>query len=526
MKSLSLLLLLGAAQMLFGQNTPPQIEMINTTIDEVAQQVTLSYSLEDADNDFCEVWLKYSTDGGVYFQNVEASSVSGAIGNDIEPTADALLTWDYSGLTIAIADVHLRLYASDHAVVDIAEMVSQVDENQLLDYLQQIEGERHFSSAPEHLESVRQLIRDAFITFGLDTEDHEFVHNQTEMRNVIGRQAGMRDEAITIIVDGHFDGVPGSPGADDNGSAVAGVLEALRILSQYTFEHSIRFIGFDAEELGLIGSLRYVQNGIKPFESIQGVLNFEMIGYYDDAPNTQDLPAGFELLFPDAAQAVAEDENRGNFITVVGNVNANPLIGAFESAAATYVPDLRVISVAVPGNGSLAPDLRRSDHASFWDGGYQALMLTDGADFRNFNYHTPNDVISTLNFEFMANVVKATLATAAQQAVPISADFAEVELSNHVGVDTHQHRFEAKVRLYPNPTDGLLSVLVTDNDHGFKSRMEVYNMNGQLVHRELRFFTPGTSGARLDLQHLADGSYILVMHAGNAAQSLGFILRR
>ncbi len=518
--------LLFAALGAVAQNTPPHIEVVSTEIDEVAQLVTLNYALEDIDGDLCEVWLKYSIDGGVYFQNVEASALTGDFGDDIAPSDQALLVWNYSELNTSIADVQIRLYASDHAVIDIAEMVAQVDENQLLDYLQQIEGERHFSAVPEHLEAVRQLVRDAFVEFGLDTEDHDFVHSQTEMRNVIGRQAGMRDEAVTFVIDGHFDGVPGSPGADDNGSAIAGVLEALRILSQYTFEHSIRYIGFDAEELGLIGSIRYVQNGIKPFELIEGVLNFEMIGYYDDAPNSQLLPAGFDMLFPAAAQAVADDDHRGNFITVVGNVNSNPLIGAFESAADTYVPELRVISVAVPGNGSLAPDLRRSDHASFWDGGYQALMLTDGADFRNFNYHTPDDVISTLDFAFMANVVKATLATAAELAVPISASFAEVELANHVGIDSHDHRFDANVRIYPNPTNGILSVLVTENAQAFRSRMEVYNMNGQLVHREVRFFAPGTSGVRLDLQHLVDGSYILVMHTNNAAKSMGFILKR
>lgn len=345
------------------------------------------------------------------------------------------------------------------------------------------------------------------------------------MQNIIGRKPGVKNEAITYIIDGHFDGVPGSPGADDNGSAVAGVLEALRILSQYQFEHSIRFIGFDAEELGLVGSLRYVQNGIKPFEDIQGVLNFEMIGYYDDEPDTQFLPTGFDILFPRAAQEISDDQNRGNFLTVVGNVASNPLIGAFVSASETYVPELRLISVAVPGNGSIAPDLRRSDHSRFWDADYQALMLTDAAEYRNFNYHTPNDVIATLDFEFMAQVVQATLATAAELAIPISVGSTEVDLSNYVGIADHSHNLPGNVRIYPNPTDGILSVLVTDNEHAFKSRLEVYDMSGKLVHREIGFFTPGTSGMRLNLQHLADGSYILVVHTRDAAKSLGFVMR-
>lgn len=442
------------------------------------------------------------------------------------PSDNLSIVWDYSGFGGFIGDVHMKIYASDHSVVSIQEMVEQVDESQLLSYLEQVVGERHYSAAPEHLENARQLFATAFNDAGLQTEGHDFVHLQTDMQNIIGRQPGVKNEAITYIIDGHFDGVPGSPGADDNGSAVAGVLEALRILSQYQFEHSLRFIGFDAEELGLIGSLRYVQNGIKPFEEIEGVLNFEMIGYYDDAPNTQLLPEGFDLLFPAAAQEVADDEYRGNFLTVVGNVASNPLISAFVNASETYVPDLRLIDVAVPGNGTIAPDLRRSDHSRFWDANYQALMLTDASEFRNFNYHTADDVISTLDFTFMANVVKATLATAAELAIPISAGSAEVDLSNFVSVAEHAHDLPGKVRIFPNPSNGILSVVSIDSAHAFRVRMEVYDLGGNLVHSEIRMFSSGTSGTKLNLQHLTDGSYILVMHTGEAAKSLAFVLRR
>lgn len=521
--SLPFLLFAGLS---LAQNSSPIVEITSINVDEVAQQVTLNYSLSDADNDLCEVWLKVSEDEGAFFETATEGSLSGNHGEGIAPSTELSLTWDYSNFTGFIGDVHLKLYASDNVAVSIEDMVAQVDEDQLLSYLEEIVGERHYNAAPEHLESVRGIVFDYFVDAGLETEDHPFVHQQTDMRNVIGRQSGARDEAITYIIDGHFDGVPGSPGADDNGSAVAGMLEALRILSQYEFEHSLRFIGFDAEELGLIGSLRYVQNGIKPFESIEGVLNFEMIGYYDDAPNTQLLPEGFELLFPQAVEDMAADEYRGNFLTVVGNVASTPLINAFLNASETYVPELRLIDLAVPGNGSIAPDLRRSDHSRFWDDDYQALMLTDGSEFRNFNYHTPDDVIETLDFTFMSNVVKATLATAAELAIPISAGSAEIELSPYVKVQEHSHGLPGEVRIYPNPSDGILSVLVTETPHAFRSRMEVYTLGGQLVHSEIRLFTAGTSGTKLDLQHLADGSYILVMSSAEGAESLGFVLRR
>lgn len=526
MKFLSFLAFSLACASGIAQNTAPTITITSVVVDEVAQQVFITYNLDDLDNDLCEVWLKYAEDGGEFFQLAAAESVSGSVGADISPANGLNLTWDYSALTGSIGDVRLKVYASDHAVISIADMVAQVDEAQLLAFLSQVVGERHYLSAPEHLQEVRQVMNTVFSNAGLDTETHDFVFNQTDMQNIIGRQAGAKNEAITFIIDGHFDSVENTPGADDNGSAVAGVLEALRILSQYQFEHSLRFIGFDAEELGLFGSLRYVQNGIKPYEEIHGVLNFEGIGYYDDAPNSQLLPAGFDLLFPAAAQAVADDDYRGNFLTVVGNTASNALITAFMTTSEAYVPELRLISVAVPGNGAIAPDLRRSDHSRFWDAGYQALMLTDGSEFRNFYYHTPDDDMATLDFTYMAQVVKATLATAAELAVPISVGSAEVDLSGFVGVTQHVHGKNVEVRIFPNPTNGILSVLVRGNEHAFRSRIEVYDLSGKRVHKEIGLFTPGTSGTRIDLQRLADGSYILVLHTETWSESHGFVLRR
>jgi hypothetical protein len=526
MKNILLLPFCCFASFSFSQNSTPDIEISSVEVDEIAQTVSVSYQLQDADSDPCDVWLKVSTDGGEFFEIVPETSLSGDVGDAVAPSSALTLVWDYSEITEAIIDVRLQVYASDNQAVSIADMVAQVDEAELLSTLEAIIGVRHYTANPGHLEEVRGYLNTAFSDAGLQTEDHDFTFDATSMRNVIGRKPGAKNEAITYVIDGHFDGVPGSPGADDNGSAVAGVLEALRILSQYDFEHSIRFVGFDAEELGLIGSLRYVQNGIKPFEEIAGVLNYEMIGYYSDQPGSQSLPFGFNQLFPAAAQAIADDDNRGNFITVVGNVDSNPLISAFAEASETYVPDLRVISVAVPGTGTIAPDLRRSDHASFWDGGFQALMLTDGANFRNFNYHTPNDIISTLNFEFMANVVKATLATAAELAIPISVDSDELDLSTILSVEDHNHGFPGKLNIFPNPTNGILSIQIAEAAQDFRARLEVFELSGKAVHKEVLNFSSGTSTSEIDLQRLSDGPYILVLHTEDTSVSRSFVIGR
>ena len=509
----------------FGQNSLPSINIITISNDEVAQELTITYALNDADDDACEVWLKYSSDGGTYFEIAETAQVSGDVGAGLTNSTELSLVGDYSDLTSEIVNAHIQLYASDNKVVEIAELVSQVDEASLLSFMETIVGERNAISSPEHLADVRAFINETFTNADLQTENHEFVFSSTTMYNVLGRKQGAKEEATTYIIDGHFDGVQGSPAADDNGSAVAGMLEALRILSQYSFEHSIRFIGFDAEELGLIGSNRYIQNGIKPFESIEGVLNFEMIGYYSDEPNTQTLPFGFDMLFPAAAQQVADDEFRGNFITVVGNAPSNSLLESFTSASSSYVPELNLVSVAVPGDGSIAPDLRRSDHASFWDNNIKALMLTDGANFRNLNYHTPGDSIGTLNFEFMKNVVKATIATAAELAVPISVSYAEQDLSEVLSIENHNHELPASFSVFPNPSDGRISLDIFNESQSFKARVEVYNISGEQVFRKVLSIPSGKSTSSFDFQDLPAGSYIINLNAGEASKSRSFIIQ-
>jgi len=511
MRNILFLPLLALTSHVVAQNAAPTLSITDVNIDEVAQTATVDYQLNDPDGDPCEVWLKFSTDGGEFF--AIADGVSGDAGEGIA-SGSRTLVWDFSANAEGIFGTRIKVVASDGQNVSIEDMVSQVSEANLLTHLQAVDGIRHYTAAPVRLEEVRTYIEQQFQQFGLATERHQFTYANTSMSNIIGRKAGAGDEAVTYIVDGHFDGVSNSPAADDNGSAVAGMLEILRILSQYEFEHSLRFIGFDAEELGLIGSLRYVQNAIRPYEDIQGVLNFEMIGFYSDEPNSQQLPAGFELLFPQAAQQVADNDFRGDFLTVVGNTASNPLTTAFVNASTQYVPELKLVVTEVPGTGTIAPDLRRSDHARFWDAGKQALMLTDGANFRNFNYHTPGDSIGTLNFGFMADVVKATLATAAVLARPIVTGSDEYDLSVlSIGDHDHDHGFPGKVRIYPNPTDGVL-LLNVNAIHPFRARAEVYDLSGRQLLREVMEFGNGDSVSRLDVGHLSNGSYLLVLHSG------------
>lgn len=507
-----------------AQNTSPDVNIQNVVVDDILTTVQVDYDLVDAENDNCEVWMKISTDGGEFFEAVDINDLSGDTGNGIIPGTGKSIVWDYSTLPTAIHNVTIGVYASDHQVIDIQIMVDQVDSTELLNHLQYIEGIRHYSANPTHLNVVRDSIENNFIQYGLETEKHLFTYGANTGENILGRKAGVKDEAITFIIDGHYDGVSNSPGADDNGTAVAAVLEVLRILSNYDFEHSIRFIGFDFEESGLVGSYQYVQNAIKPYEDIQGVLNFEMIGYYSEDDNSQSIPAGFNVLFPTQTQQIQNNNNRGDFLIVCGNDASSTLITDFVNYSNQYVPGLDLIDLQVPGNGQVAPDLRRSDHASFWDSGRKALMITDGADTRNMNYHSMADTIGNLNFDFMTKVVKATLATLVELAVPISSGYDEYDIGL-LFVDVHDHSSELKLEIYPNPTDGIVSVKYFSEANANHIKVDVYDTQGKKCGSKVLAFNDKKITKTIDLSDLEKGNYLLMFKSSEGRLTKSIIIK-
>lgn len=507
---------------LFAQNTPPTLSIQSVSVDQTLQKVSITYNLADLQGEPCEIWLKMSQDGGEFYSQVPLSNLSGDVGVTIFPsTASKTIVWDYStNFTGNIYATKIKLYASDYQPVSIADMVSQVDSNKIHALLNYIQGYRNVSTGLAHLNEIRDSIETNFLRYGLATEVHNFPYNNYIGKNILGRKAGAKNEANTYIMDAHYDAVPISLGADDNGSGVAGMLEALRILSQYEFENSIRFIGFDFEESNLVGSQKYVQNGLKPYENINGVLNYEMIGFYSEQPNSQSIPSGFNMLFPQAYQAINADSAKGNFLFICGNTNSSSLSNLFVTAAQQYVPTLRLIKVDVPGTGSVAPDLRRSDHASFWDAGKKAVMISDCGNFRNYNYHTAGDSIGTLNFAFMTNVIKATLATMATLAVPISVGSDMYDLSGLSEI-SHEHKFPAKVVLYPNPTKDELNLRVT-SENKMTARMEIYDLTGKVVWSRVATFEQGESIQTFSIYNLPKGAYILLLTSEESTFSQGF----
>ncbi|MEQ8703987.1 MAG: M28 family peptidase [Phaeodactylibacter sp.] len=496
----------------FTQNQPPLVTIQSVEVDQAAQSVTVTYDLEDPEETELEVFLRAAPTGSPNF-NISAENVSGAIGFPVSPGTGLQITWNYAGEIGSDDSYDFKVIADDRYAIPIEELVAQVDSQMLRARMEHITGVRHYIANSGNLNRCRDTLEQAFLEYGLEAYRQNFPNIGTTAHNIIGDHWGKTNSNNVIIIDGHYDTVSDSPGADDNASAIVGVLEAARILSAYHFRKSLRFIGFDFEETGLDGSIYYVDH-LSNTETIEGVLNLEMIGYYSDAPNSQTFPQGFELLFPEANAELEAEDGRGNFLINVGAGFGADLYQAFNEAAATYVPELRVIGLEI-ANPLLAPVLLRSDHAPFWNAEIPALMLTDGAEFRNPNYHEPSDTIGTLNFTFIANNVKAAIATAATMAQPMHSG--EAVASNLVITDaSHHHELPCSYFLSPNPAQEVFTIRFGDCQP-MQLQIRLFDVKGQQIWQGQHDSTAGS--LQVPVAHCVPGVYWLQLSDGHAFSS-------
>lgn len=221
-------------------------------------------------------------------------------------------------------------------------------------------------------------------------------------RNILTVPEPDQPDLPLLIVGAHYDSVPRSPGADDNASAVAALLEiasmARETLPNDPLPCRVQFAAYDMEEYGILGSQAHARSLHELGVPVLGMICLEMLGFADHRPGSQRLPAFVANRF----------SNIANFIGVLANENSRSLceaaLGGFRTVEA-----LPVESFVVPGRGEWLPMVRRSDHSSFWDCGYPAVMITDTSFLRNPNYHKKSDTPETLDYEFMAKVTVGTL---------------------------------------------------------------------------------------------------------------------
>jgi Zn-dependent M28 family amino/carboxypeptidase len=292
------------------------------------------------------------------------------------------------------------------------QLLSQVDESRLERTVRELEGPRHPQATPEALVHAESLVADELSTVGLAVERRPFEFRGTTYNNVVARLPGSDPDLPTLLVGAHFDTVSNSPGADDNASGIAVLLEVARHATGLEPRRSLEFVGFNLEEpqdfVGTyrVGSTRFAREARRRRQRYAGALVLEMVGYTDHRSSSQTVPPLVFKRVPDS----------GTFLTAVGDGRSRRLLRSFLRSTERHVPGLTLVTYRAILRGFALPLTRLSDNASFWDRGYPSLMITDTAFLRNPHYHMETDSADTLDYPFMGQVARAVLAAVAEQA--------------------------------------------------------------------------------------------------------------
>jgi Zn-dependent M28 family amino/carboxypeptidase len=249
----------------------------------------------------------------------------------------------------------------------------------------------------EALLAAANYIEQSFAIAGYQTVSEPLRSRGKVVRNIIAEQIGKGAPGEIILVGAHYDSVLGSPGANDNGSGVAALLALASLLADRDLSRTLRFVAFVNEESPFsyspeMGSLVHAQAARRRGDVIKGMLSLETIGYYSDTPGSQQYPFPLGYFYP----------NTANYIGFVGNFASRKLVREALSSFRQHT--------AFPSQGAAVPAWIRgvgwSDHWSFWQAGYEAIMVTDTAFFRYAHYHRPEDTPDKLDYERTARVVR------------------------------------------------------------------------------------------------------------------------
>ncbi len=344
-----------------------------------------------------------------------------------------------------------RLFMSNATV---QEIVDHIDPDSILSYVQRLQDFMSRYSTFDSCFAAADYIGDKFIDYGCDSvyfQDHTAGHAP----NVIAMKHGaLYPDSIYTVICGHFDAISNqapwiAPGADDNASGTAGVIEAARVMKDYDFEYSIRYIAFSGEEFGLYGSQYYAAEARAKGDSILGVFNADMIAYVNAQPESLEV------------------------IAKISNPACEPLADFFIAAADTYTSLLTRKNMV-----NFAP---YSDHAPFWNNGYIALCSIEDNPPVNPHYHLTSDTIGAgyNDNDFCTEVIRAHVAALSLMAVPYETSVDEL---------TDAASQASRLRIYPSIGNSRFTISFETLGPGDNSALAIYSATGRLV-RQLNYPT-------------------------------------
>jgi hypothetical protein len=271
---------------------------------------------------------------------------------------------------------------AEHLKTDVTMLAETIGERNTNHYFQLLQSAEYISR------SLRRM--------GYIVREESYLVDGKKVSNIEAELKGNRQPDEIVLIGAHYDSPPGSPGANDNASGVAALLELANKFKDAKQGRTLRFMAFVNEEppyfqTDLMGSRVYAANARKLGDNIVAMLALETIGYYSDKPGSQQYPPPFNLFFPDS----------GNFIGFVGNLASRSLV---RDSIRTFRE-----TTPFPTEGLAAPNFIKgvgwSDQWAFWQEGYPGIMITDTAPFRYPHYHEATDTPDKLDYERMARVV-------------------------------------------------------------------------------------------------------------------------
>lgn len=320
----------------------------------------------------------------------------------------------------------------------IQALVNQVNTDSVWSRIATLTTMERYCSSPDTV--CRHWLSDYFIQLGFDDVSYHFF-SSGKMPNVVAERTGELYPDSIIVVGAHYDTYTwGAPGADDNASGTAGIMEVARILAAQHFQKTIRFVCFSAEEIGLVGSYAYAQSVVNAGEKVFAMINLDMISHAQSATEPPDFYVSWDI-------------------------NSLPLLLKMNNALQTYVPQSAWI------DGSSSPYASASDHASFWAMGIPAIFLNDCLDLGspnfNFHIHSSDDVIgiSTNHKPKAQAITQVTLALLAEQAGLMGAS------------GLQEAATEARICVTPNPATQYTTLFCQT---GLKN-VRMYNQQAQPV---------------------------------------------
>ncbi len=280
------------------------------------------------------------------------------------------------------------------AKLSVQEQLTAQNLKEIVTYFTETIGERHYALYA-NLDKTAHYITQRFQQLGYDVEPMAYTIGNRIYRNIIAQTSQGNASRPIVLIGAHYDSCF-NPGADDNASGIAGLLELARLLKNSDLRSNVRFVGFVNEEPPFfltesMGSRVYAKAARQKGERIKTAIILEMLGYYSDGLFSQRYLPLLGPFYP----------NRANFIALVGNFPSSSLVQRFHNYFRThsYFPMAHLIAP------SSLPGVYFSDHWSFWKQGYPAFMVTDTAYLRNPHYHRPSDLSHTLDYARMAVMI-------------------------------------------------------------------------------------------------------------------------